>query len=58
MSWSIKKDQCLRCGACVAVCPQGALTLTEHGVKVDSDKCVSCGICQKMCPVGAIEVNK
>ena len=56
--WSIDKEKCLRCGACVAVCPLLALDLNEHGVKNDNSKCTLCGICQKMCPVKAIKVEK
>jgi ferredoxin len=48
-------NKCLRCGGCVAVCPQNALRLRK---KIDcDDRCVECGICAKFCPVGAITIN-
>lgn len=56
--WKINKGKCMRCGACVAVCPHAALELTENGIIFDSEKCASCGICEKVCPVKAIEVKK
>ena len=54
----IEKTECLRCGACIGVCPQVALKLTEHGIEVDKEKCTLCEICVKICPVGAINVKK
>jgi len=58
MSWEIENKKCLRCGACVGVCPVSALRLTEHGVKVDVDKCILCSTCSTICPVKAIRVEK
>jgi len=58
MAWSIDNKKCLRCGACVGVCPVNALRLTEHGVEVDKNKCVLCGTCVTICPVKAIRVEK
>ena len=55
--WSIDKNKCLSCGACVGVCPVLALELKENGIENDSDKCTLCGICQKACPVKAIKVE-
>jgi ferredoxin len=48
---------CLRCSGCVAVCPQAALTLREHGIECDHDKCVRCSICVKFCPVQALALE-
>ena len=58
MSWSIDNKKCLRCGACVGVCPVLALELKEGKIKNDSNKCTLCGICEKVCPVKAIKVEK
>lgn len=53
------QESCVDCGACVGVCPSGALTLERPAMKValDADKCVACGECVKACPVRAIELQ-
>jgi ferredoxin len=58
MEWEIDREKCLRCGACVSVCPVLALELEEKGIRHDEGKCTLCGICQKVCPAGAIKVEK
>ncbi|WP_406656756.1 4Fe-4S binding protein [Methanolobus sp. ZRKC2] len=57
MTIKVNKFKCGYCGACVGVCPAGALELVETWIEVD-DSCTSCGICAKVCPLGAIEVEK
>lgn len=49
-------DKCLGCGACAAVCPKSAISMTEDtfGVllpHIDKHKCVDCGLCENVCPV-------
>ncbi|TAN38001.1 MAG: 4Fe-4S dicluster domain-containing protein [Candidatus Methanoperedens sp.] len=56
MSVEVNRFKCGYCGACVGVCPKGALELIETWIEVD-DSCISCGICAKICPVGALEVR-
>lgn len=58
VSININRYKCGYCGACVGVCPKGALELVETWVEVDESMCVACGICDRICPVGAIEVMK
>lgn len=35
MTWEINNEKCLRCGACVSVCPVLALELQETGIRND-----------------------
>lgn len=58
VSININRYKCGYCGACVGVCPKGALELVETWVEVDESTCIKCGICDRICPVGAIEVMK
>jgi len=56
---TIKQD-CLvgSCGACVAVCPVGALALRDGKVTLDLGRCLFCGECEKACTKGAITFSK
>jgi NAD-dependent dihydropyrimidine dehydrogenase PreA subunit len=58
VSLNINRYKCGYCGACVGVCPKGALELVETWVEVDESTCIACGVCDRVCPVGAIEVIK
>lgn len=47
-----KKD-CTGCGACLNICPRGAIEMAtdEYGFtypKVDADKCIDCGLCNRV----------
>lgn len=41
---------CSQCGTCAAVCPAGAVELTEHAVETDPQACILCMACVKACP--------
>lgn len=44
---------CCGCGACVGVCPTGALAIDifkSHEPLIDESKCTSCGLCYNVCP--------
>ncbi len=47
-------DECIGCGTCLGVCPQGAI---EEGspFRIESEHCLHCGACFEACPVSAIE---
>lgn len=45
-------DLCLRCGACVAICPISILSLNDKSfpIIVDLANCNDCQLCLKVCP--------
>lgn len=53
----VDADLCIACGACVARCPFGALTL-EDTLHVDALRCVGCGVCIPACPVVALRLER
>lgn len=50
-------EPCTRCGACLEVCKESAISLPEEtdSPVLDLDKCLSCGQCIRACPSGAIK---
>ncbi|UCC45387.1 MAG: 4Fe-4S binding protein [Candidatus Zixiibacteriota bacterium] len=48
---------CLRCGACVALCPTEALVLLRIGLVCDASLCNLCEDCVAFCPVPALEMT-
>ncbi len=58
-----RKEDCTGCGACVSICPKGAIAMKpdEEGFlypAVDEKLCVGCDVCEKRCPAGAIPKEK
>jgi pyruvate formate lyase activating enzyme len=50
-------ERCTQCGACVRVCPQGAISFTADGEQLtDRLKCIVCGRCEEVCPSRARKV--
>ena len=52
----VESDRCGYCGACVGVCPVGAIELAETRLVVN-EACVDCGLCLAACPVGALQAE-
>lgn len=49
--------RCIRCGSCVEVCPEKAITLTPEGIVTDPETCKVHGRCADVCPTRAIEMS-
>jgi len=61
LSKDIKRNEskCTHCGACVPICPTGALVtdpLTRKVIFHDT-KCIACELCIKTCPPRAMELH-
>ena len=61
LSRDVRRDErrCNQCGACVTMCPSGALALPDRetmAVAFDVEKCVACGLCVQACPSRAMHV--
>ncbi len=55
----LDEDACIECGACISLCPTGALILTDdYSIELDEDKCVYCEACVPSCPARALKVRK
>jgi thioredoxin reductase/Pyruvate/2-oxoacid:ferredoxin oxidoreductase delta subunit len=52
----ISADNCIGCGACVTVCPEGNVLALVSGKAtiINGHKCIGHGLCAEACPVGAI----
>ena len=58
LDFDLLKD-CYGCGACVNVCPRGAVHMTQAAdgsyiPEIDEARCIGCTLCSKKCPVAAI----
>ena len=42
---SVVNDSCVKCKACVEVCPVGAFHEGEKQMVVDPNTCIDCGMC-------------
>jgi 2-oxoacid:acceptor oxidoreductase delta subunit (pyruvate/2-ketoisovalerate family) len=55
-------DECVGCGICVWVCPEGAIKLGEKKGKkkaeINYDYCKGCFLCVSECPKKAVRVEK
>ncbi|MFA5360489.1 MAG: 4Fe-4S binding protein [Candidatus Paceibacterota bacterium] len=59
MEFKVDKSICIGCGACIGICPNGAIKIEKDGKSsIDQKKCKHCGECQKVCPMKAIKVIK
>ena len=53
----LEKDLCIQCGACVDICHQKSLELTDGELLHHTEKCNWCGHCLAVCPRDAIMID-
>lgn len=55
--FSINKEKCINCFACVRVCPVKAIEVKaeKNYAVILPDRCIGCGSCLTICPVNAVE---
>jgi ferredoxin len=51
----VHEVRCAYCGACVAVCPANAISLSDVTLRIDDEACTACLQCIRICPLGALE---
>jgi len=60
LSKDVVRDEkrCTDCGACINVCPSGALTIEDDSrrVQFNSNRCIACELCVPACPYRAMKV--
>ena len=54
----VDNKKCITCGACVSICPVGAIKIVDGKAQISEKKCIKCGNCSQFCPVAAIEIKK
>ncbi|NLF38831.1 4Fe-4S binding protein [bacterium] len=60
---AIRKADCIACGACLAHCRFGAVSMNGPGAgeavfTIDPAACEGCGVCARFCPVKAIDLSE
>jgi NADH:ubiquinone oxidoreductase subunit F (NADH-binding) len=55
--YSIDKEKCKACGACLKACPHNAISVKAKVYSIDDKLCKKCGICKETCKFQAIIVS-
>jgi len=52
----LREDRCLRCGDCMTLCKNGAITELDGRFVTSRERCKQCGDCVELCYAGAREI--
>ena len=50
-------SKCVKCNACVRICPAQAMTMGKDKVEIDYEKCIRCFCCHELCPHEAMDTK-
>lgn len=54
-----EQDRCISCGACISVCPAGAISFNKNReIEIEKDKCHRCGVCVDACPRRSLSIQQ
>lgn len=54
----VEDDNCVKCAACIEICPERSISIKGEKIAFDYSKCISCFCCQENCPNAAIKIRK
>jgi electron transfer flavoprotein alpha subunit len=54
---AVDHQKCIRCDACIAACPFGAIQIADERIAITA-ACRVCKLCLKACPAGAITLSE
>jgi len=52
----MREQRCIRCGACLTICPENAIAESDGSFITDLSKCTVCGDCVQVCQTEAREI--
>jgi uncharacterized protein (DUF362 family)/Pyruvate/2-oxoacid:ferredoxin oxidoreductase delta subunit len=54
---TVNHDLCTLCRACIATCPEDAISIKDGKLHIDTNKCVRCLCCIEACPESALRYS-